>query len=415
MTPDKWRKKRWLLPAVLAVIAVSGAAAYQLFSGRIPVDVYRVRTGRIEEITSAVSAGTVKSNLESVLSTETGGRVQEVRVREGSAVRRGDVLARIVDPEVAKQLEAAQAEEGQARDALLQAAAKREETTLRVRGEKARAANNLRKAADDQRRASELFREGFLPRSEFETAETQLANAREDERIAAAGDSTLRAMDREIDVLRGRNEAARARAAALTAHRAKLTITAPFSGVITKKTCEIGESKLPGGALFVLADPSSAYIEAQIDEADAAKVRVGQTVRLIPEAYREENFAGRVSEVRPTVEASKEVSRANTISIAPTSSPRTLRLGMSVDVEVLTGGRDNVLSVPSPAVMERDGKKFVYVVTEGRVVRRDLTTGISNWDRTEVRSGVSGGEDVITSLEIKDLVPGSRVGIRSRQ
>jgi HlyD family secretion protein len=407
-------KRRWLLVAAVAVAAASGAIAYSLHSGKIPVDVFRVRTGRVEEITAAVSAGTVKSSLEAVLSTETGGRVQEVRVREGSTVRRGDVLVRIVDPELARQVEASIAEESQAQDALLQSAAKREEAVLRVRGERGRAANNLRKARQDHRRAADLFRDGLITRSELETAETVLANAEEEGRIASSGDSLLLALDREIDVLRGRERSARARTAALTARRAKLTITAPFSGVITKKSAEIGESKLPGAALVVLADPSSAYVEAQIDEADAARVRVGQTARLSPEAYRGEEFAGRVSEVRPTVEASKEVSRANTIAIAPTSAPQPLRLGMSVDVEVLTGGKDNVLLVPSAALMERDGKKFVYVASGGRVVRREVTAGVSNWDRTEILAGVSAGEDVVTSLEIKDLAPGSRVAIRSR-
>ena len=408
-------KRRGILLAAAAVVALSAAIAYSLLSGTIPVDVFRVRPGRVEEIAAAVSAGTVKSSLEAVLSTETGGRVDEVHVREGSTVRRGDVLARMGDPELARQVEAAEAEEAQARDALLQAAAKREEAVLRVRGEMGRAENNLRKAREDHRRAEKLFLDGFISRSELEAAETLFGNAEEEGRIAAAGASTLQALDREIDVLRGRNRAARARTAAWTARRSKLTITAPFSGVITKKTAELGESKLPGAALFVLADPSSTYVEAQIDEADAAKVRTGQTVRLVPEAYQGEVFSGRVSEVRPTVEASREVSRANTIAIAPASAPRPLRLGMSVDVEVLTGGKDNVLLVPSAAVMERDGKKFVYVVTGGRVVRRDVSAGLSNWDRTEVLAGVSAGEDVVTSLEIKDLAPGSRVGIRSRQ
>jgi HlyD family secretion protein len=357
----------------------------------------------------------VKSYLEAVLSTETGGRVSEVLVREGSAVRRGDVLARIVDPELARQAEASLAEEGQARDALLQAEAKRREAAIRVRGEKGRAENNLRKAREDHRRTEELFRDGFVSRSDLEAAATLLGNAEEEARIATGGESTLQALDREIDVLRGRIEATRARTAGLAARRSKLTITAPFSGVITKKSCEIGESKLPGGALLTLADPSSAYVEAQIDEADAARVRVGQTARLLPEAFRGENFTGRVSEVRPTVEASKEVSRANTIAITLISAPQPLRLGMSVDVEVLTGGKDNVPLVPSAALMERDAKKFTYVVSGGKAVRRDVTVGVSNWDRTEILTGVSPGEDVVTSLEIKDLAPGSRVGIRSRQ
>src|SRR3972149_753141 len=145
-------KRHWILLACTAVVVSSGAIAYHRISGTIPVDVFRVRTGRVEEITAAVSAGTVKSVLEAVLSTETGGRGEEVRVREGSTVRRGDVLARIGDPELARQVEGAEAEEGQARDALLQAAAKREEAVLRVRGEMGRAGEKPPEARGGHRR-----------------------------------------------------------------------------------------------------------------------------------------------------------------------------------------------------------------------------------------------------------------------
>ncbi|HEX9190479.1 MAG TPA: efflux RND transporter periplasmic adaptor subunit [Candidatus Deferrimicrobiaceae bacterium] len=408
-------KKRSIAIAASIAAAVAGLAAYSRLAGSLPVDVYRVRAGRVEEIITAVSAGTVKSPLEAVLSSETGGRVAEVRVREGSVVRKGDLLARIEDPELSRQLEGAQAEAGQARDALRQAEARREEVALRVLAEKGRAANNLRKAREDHRRAAELFRDGFISRSELDLAETLLANAGEESRIADAGESSLQALDREIDVLRGRVRAARARKEAVAARQAKLLVVAPVGGVIIRKTSEIGEGKLPGAPLFTLADPSSIHVEAQVDEADAAKVQVGQPVRLLPEAYRGERFTGRVSEVRPTVEASKEVSRANTILVGLIDVPRPLRLGMSVDVEVLTGGRDNVAMVPSAAVMERDGKKFVYVVAGGRVERRDIVTGVSNWEWTEILSGLREGEAVVTTLEVKDLAHGSRVGIRHSQ
>ena len=412
---NRWYARRRFLVAAGLAVAAAGALAWFRMAGEVPVDVYRVRTGRVEEITPAVAAGTVKSPLESVLSTETGGRVVEVRAKEGAMVARGELLARIDDPELSRQIEGARAEEGQARDALLQAEARREEAAQRVRAEMARAENNVRKAREDHRRMAELFRDGFASRSELDLAETLLANAGEESRIAAAGEASLRALDREIDSRRGQERAARARAEALAARRAKLAIVAPFPGVVTKKSAEIGENKLPGAPLFVLADPSRIHVEAQVDEADAAKVRVGQAVRLVPEAYRGEPFTGTVSEVRPTVEASKEVSRANTILVSLASSPRPLRLGMSVDVEVLTGGKDNVAMVPSSAIMERDGKKFVYVVEGKRIARREIVSGVSNWDRTEIASGVRAGEDVVTTLEIKELAPGSRVGIRDRK
>jgi HlyD family secretion protein len=405
-------KRRRVATSAAIVAVAAGVAFYSRFTGAIPVDVYRVRAGPVEEIITAVSAGTVKSPLEAVLSSETGGRVSEVRVREGSAVRKGDLLARIEDPELSRQMEGVLAEEGQTRDALRQAEARREEGALRVLAEKGRAGNNLRKAREDHRRAAELFRDGFISRSELDAAETLLANAEEEARIADAGESSLRALDREIDVLKGKVRAARARTEAVAARQAKLLIVAPFDGVIIRKTSEIGEGKLPGAPLLTLADPSTIHVEAQVDEADAAKVKEGQAVRLLPEAYRGERFAGQVSEVRPTVEASKEVSRANTILVKLVDPPRPLRLGMSVDVEVLAGGKDNVTRIPSAAVMERDGTRFVYVVSGGRVARRDIGTGVSNWEWTEVLSGLREGEEVVTTLEARDLAQGSRVGVR---
>ena len=186
-------KRHWILLACAAVVISTGAIAYHRISGTIPVDVFRVRLGRVEEITAAVSAGTVKSSLEAVLSTETGGRVSEVLVREGSTVRRGDVLARLVDPELARQAEATLAEEGQSRDALLQAEAKRQEAATRVRGERGRAENNLRKAREDHRRTEKLFLDGIVSRSDLEAGATLLANAEEDALIATGGESTLQA------------------------------------------------------------------------------------------------------------------------------------------------------------------------------------------------------------------------------
>ncbi len=399
----------------VVLLAVGATAAYFRSSSVIPVDVFQARKGPIEEIVTAVSAGTVKSRWESVLSAETLGRVAEVRAREGDAVRKGAVLAVLSDPELARQVDAAKADVAQAADLLEQAMARKTEAEQRFAADSARAGANLRKAKDDRKRAEDLFRRGYLSKAEMDQADTALANAEADARVAALGEVNVRAIDREIDSLRSRVEGARASVAALSERQRKMTVSAPFDGIVTKRTVEVGEIKQPGSPLFVLADPETITVEAPIDESEAAKVRVGQKVRLFPDSYLGETFAGEVSEVMPTIEASKEVSRANTIRVTPLSPPRPLRLGMSVDVEVLTGHKENALQVPSSAVMEREAKKFVYVVVAGKAVRRDVTTGISNWERTEVLSGLSPGDAVVTSLEIQNLASGSRVAVRSRQ
>jgi HlyD family secretion protein len=398
-----------------ALVLAAAAFAFYRSASVLTVDVFEARKGPIEEIVTSVSAGTVKSRQESTLSAEVGGRIARVTADEGTPVRKGDLLAVLADPELDRQVDAAQADVLSAQEGLRQAEAKRDEAERRTRAESARAASNLRQAREDHLRASGLFLRGFLSKAEMEQAETRLANAGEEAKIADAGEAAVRAIDREILSLKSRADSARAKAASLAGRRAKLSITAPYAGVIIRKTAEVGETKTPGAPLFALADPGDLYIEAPIDESESAKIRVGQKTKLFPDAYLGETFAGKVSEIKPVVEVSKEVSRANTIRILPIEPPKPLRLGMSVDVEVLTGGKDNVLLVPSAAVMEREGRKFVLVAAEGKAVRRDVTTGISNWDWTELLGGISPGEPIITSLEIKNLSPGSRVGIRSRR
>jgi HlyD family secretion protein len=409
----KIRTKAVLGGAALAIAAA--VFAYYRYSTSIEVDVFEAKSGPIEEYVTAVSAGTVKSRRESVLSVEVGGRVSEVSAAEGDMKKKGDLLAVLSDPELDRQVDGAQSDFLSAQEGLRQAEARLDEAERKYRAESARAANNLRKIRDDQMRASALFRGGFISKSEMEQADTLLANAEEEGRIAAAGEAAVRAIGREMESIRARMESAKAKAASLVNRRSKLRITAPYGGVVTRKTVEVGETKAPGAPLFVLADPGDIFIEAPIDESESAKIKVGQNAKLYPDAYLGETFAGQVSEIKPTVEVSKEVSRANTIRVVAPSPPKPLRLGMSVDVEVRTGGKDNVMLAPSSAVMEREGQKFVFVVQDGKVTRKNVTSGISNWERTEILSGISQGDAVITSLEIKNLNPGSRVGIRSRK
>jgi len=408
-------KRKMLIGGAIALLALGAAVAYFRFSGVVEVDVYESRRGPIEEYVTSVSAGTVKSRQESTLSAEVGGRVAKVLAAEGTSVRKGDLLAVLSEPELGRQVDAARADVLSAREGLREAEARKDVADRKTRAESARAAANLRQAREDHLRASELFRRGFLSKSEMEQAETRLANAEEEAKIAAAGEDTIRAIGREIESLKARVDSAKAKAESLADRRTKLRITAPYAGIVIKKTVEVGETKTPGAPLFVLADPADIYIEAPIDESESAKILVGQKTKLFPDAYLGETFAGKVSEIKPVVEVSKEVSRANTIRILPADPHKPLRLGMSVDVEVQTGGKDDVLLAPSAAVMEREGQKFVFVAANGKAVRKDVKAGISNWDWTEILGGISPGEAIITSLEIKNLSPGSRVGIRSRK
>jgi multidrug efflux pump subunit AcrA (membrane-fusion protein) len=117
-----------------AVLLVAAVAVLVLrFRSEIPVDVFEARKGPIEEIVTAVSAGTVKSRRDATISAEVGGRVVEVRVREGDPVRKEEILARLSDPELSKQVDASRAEAAQAEALLAQAVARREEPERKYR------------------------------------------------------------------------------------------------------------------------------------------------------------------------------------------------------------------------------------------------------------------------------------------
>ncbi|GAB4365660.1 MAG: efflux RND transporter periplasmic adaptor subunit [Deltaproteobacteria bacterium] len=408
-------RRRLAIPAVVLLFVLVAGVAYFRLRPPAKVDVFVAKTGKIEEIVTSVSAGTVKSRWEATLSAESPGRVLRVSVDEGDRVRQGDLLVTLVDPELDRQVAAAGAEVMLAEELLRQAEARREEVRTRAASDRTRADTNLAKAREEHRRAAGLFAGGFLSKAEMDRADAALSNAEEDARLASTGEFAIRAVDREIDSLRARVAAARARRDASAERLRKMRIVSPFAGIVVRRMVEPGETKQPGSPLLELADPDSLYIEAPIDESESAKVRAGQPVRFYPDAYLGETFRGVVSEVQPVIETSREVSRANTIRVTILDAPRPLRLGMSVDVEVLTGSKENALQVPTSAIMEREGEKFVYRVRGGKVERSDVVTGISNWDRTEILSGLFPGDPVVTSLEIKDLAPGSRVGIRSRR
>jgi len=404
----------WAIGALLFGAVLVAVVLARLREG-VAVEVFVVRRGAVEEVVTAVSAGTVRARREAVISAEVGGRVARVFVREGSTVRPGDRLARLVDPELARQIEAAAGEADQAAELLAQARARRDEAQGRLEAETARAEQNLKRAREERRRTAELHRRGFASDAEDEQAETAVADALAQARLAALGRRTVEAAEREVAALAARLAAARARLDSLRERAAKLEVAAPFAGVITKKSVEEGEAKAPGAPLFVLADPSDLFVEAQVDESESAKVRPGQPVRLFPDAYLGEVFRGVISRVRPTVEVSREVSRANTVEIRPLAPPKPLRVGMSADVEIVVGRREDVLWCPTGAILERDGRKAVLVVAGGRVARREVVTGISNWEKTEIVSGLAPGDGVITSLEGGALAPGTRVTVRARR
>jgi RND family efflux transporter MFP subunit len=356
-------RNKKVLAAVLAVAAILLVA---LLSGRkpVPVRVLALKPGELRVIVNATTTSTVKSEYEVTLSAQRTGRIVALPVREGDRVQAGELIARLDLAE----------ESVQTGNVLAQSKATYDE------------AEKLFK------RSAELFAKGMISqqdldaaRRSYEVARSQYEAANEDARVK-----------KDYSVIR-----------------------APFKGVVSKKYTEVGELLLPGKQIVTLVDPDRIYVLATIDEVDVGRLRLDQPVTVTVDAFPGEKFESAIRRISPIVSGGKLETRTADVWIFFARKDSRIKPGMSADIEVLVTTLRDVLAVPSQAVVERDGKKQVYVV-EGKglvsgdrgVVRlRPVEIGESNWISTEIRKGLSVNELVVTTPEAEGLKNGAKVRI----
>jgi HlyD family secretion protein len=226
----------------------------------------------------------------------------------------------------------------------------------------------------------------------------------------------------EMDRIQARFEEARAGLAAADAAAARagasvrlaeddlahMRVTAPYDGVIAQRLVEVGESVIPGQPVIEIVAPDSLYVSARIDEVDIGRVRSGLPARVTLDPYRGETWSGRVSRVFPVVDDRLEQNRTLTVEVdidlAP-GRPQPLP-GTSADIVIVLDRREDVLRVPTFAVIE--GRR-VLIIENGKAVARDVGVGLRNWEWIEIVSGLDAGTAVITSLDRQGVKAGAAV------
>ncbi len=376
--------------ALFATLLVLAALAYLFLSrsgSAIPVRVAAVQRGPVVSTITSTTSGSVEPRASATLSAEFVARVTEKRVEEGQRVLAGEVLVTLDPEERNEELAAAVAGRAAARARLAQAVAKRKE------------------AERELRRTEALYQQRVLSRRLLDAA---ILDAKVSARGVEEAQATVSELDRRVALSRIRH--------------AKAEVKSPFDGIVTEIHIDEGDTVTIGRKILEIADDSRTHVEAPIDEIDAAKIRLEQRARLIPDAYPDQIFYGRVYEISPIVSTGAETNRTIRIKVAldrddpggtrdESSGAGAFKLGMSVDVEVILAQNDSVLYVPTFAVIERSGKKFVLTAEGGKAREREIATGLSNWETSEVTSGLSEGELVITSLNDKSVREGARISV----
>lgn len=362
-------------------IAAAGASAWLYLHQVQPVAV-RVQAaelGVVEETVSNTRAGTVEACRRARLAPSVGGQISTLAVREGQRVKQGDLLLELRNEDLQAQVSLAEREA--------------EAGAARARAACLNADNAEREAA----RQVKLSERKLTSDEALERAVTAAKSARAD---CEAAQATARVGTAKIGVAR--------------AELAKTRLSAPFDGVVAVVSGEVNEfvtpspPGIPTPPAVDLIDDSCFYVSAPIDEVDAGKVRLGAETRVTLDAFGKRVFPGKVRRIAPYVLDLEKQARTVEVEVVIAEQPADAPLlaGYSADVDILVDRREGVLRIPTAAVRS-EGGVLVLDRETGLLREQAIETGLSNWDQTEVTSGLAVGDLVVLSLDRAGVAVGA--------
>jgi RND family efflux transporter MFP subunit len=309
-------------------------------------------------------------------------------------VHQGDVIARLDNADYQASLAQAEANVASARAALVEAESDRDQL--------------VREAARQQNvRAQNV---NLVSQQELDAAQSRAAQADARARSASA-----------------RLDAASAGVRLAQANLDNTVIHAPFTGTVLRKEAEVGEVVAPSvgggltrGAVVTMADLRTLEVEVDVNESYIARVRGGQRARIQLDAYPDTAFRGAVRQVVPTADRQRATVQVK-VSILDHDARILPEMGAKVDFLEPDTARPAAAAgaataphfrVPAAAVRDDAGKQIVWLVRDGRLERREVQAGPVSAGFREIRSGLNGGEQLLTG-GVETPVAGMRVKLPS--
>jgi HlyD family secretion protein len=260
-----------------------------------------------------------------------------------------------------------------------------------------------RAQVEQQQQALKLAQAG--PRSEeIAAARAQVEQQQQALKLVQAGPRP-----EEIAAARAQVDSARGALQTIQTQVNDTIIKAPFDGVVTKKYSDPGSFVTPttagsssegAASNSILTLASSNQVVGYIDEAKISRVRVGGQVKITADAFGDRTFSGKVSQIAAQATTTQNVTSFEVrVSLEP-EAQQLLRSGMSVEAEFQVGKLDNAILAPSAAIVrQQNGTAGVYVMGEDNKPKfKPIQIGQTAGDRTEVKSGLAGNEQVLISF-----------------
>jgi len=416
-----------IITVVVTLVAVFGLgmvfkAGHGKSDNATVVQIEETRYGELIEIVSAPGEIEPKTNVE--ISAKVSARIIKLPYDEGDVVTCGDpnanppvpasVLVRLDSKDLESRLVSAEA--GRAAQA-----AQIQVEKARIDGQRATLKGleaSLKQAQRDLQRQKELLKSKDISQATFDQTKLKV------DEFQSQYDSSVHQLESaqlNLVVLRHNLEVADAGIAQAREALSHTTISSPIDGVVTRLNAEVGEMVMtgtmnnPGTVIIEVADLSTMLLVAQVDEADVGKIAVGQKATVYVQAFPDDEFEGVVDSIALTHSISSTSTKYFRTEILLKGDVEKLYSGLTAHVDIETLKHENVITVPSQAVLGRpiddlpleirdecpevDKEKtytpVVYRYIDGKAVVTPVKIGPSNLTHTVILSGIDENEKIV--------------------
>ena len=356
--------------SLVGLILIGALIAYLGSSKPVKVIIKPVERGLVQDTVANTRAGTIKACNRAGLSPSMGGQIANLPVKVGDAVKPGQILMELWNDDRVAEVTLATREARAAKALERQACVKADVAE--------REAQRLRK----------LRKKGLASEEAIDKADGE----------ALAQKAACTAAQATAEVSEARLEVAQA-----LLNRTQLT--APFAGIVAEINGEVGEFVTPSPVgiptppAVDLVGINCLYVSAPIDEVDAPAIRIGMPAKISLDAFAKQIFQGRVKRIAPYVLDVEKQARTVDVEVdfANTEDSHNMLPGYSADIEVILAEQRNAMRIPTEAILE--GNKVLVLGDEGILQQRQIKSGLSNWEFTEVLEGLKENERIVVSVD----------------
>jgi len=455
---SRTRKGIFIVLALLFVLALAGLAVF-LFARGTAQD-WQKNTTKVEKGSidvRIIATGTIRPINEVKVSPKTTGLIKRLNVEQGDIVKQGDVLAQMDDSNILGQIEAARGTYAMAQDTYEKAlhgnrpqeveiarfqsirandiVHQAEQNVIRLRAQVESVKQQSFRDDTMAVRQAYLLTQGAISDQDRLNAETQSkvmhASLEAAERELSQAEATLeqnkselrasqkqyelsRIGNRREDIQTAKDAVVQAKGAldTLLSQLSDMTIKAPFAGVVTQKYADTGAIVTPTTSAATTSATSSSIVAlagqlemvAQVAETDIGRVKLGQEVEIVPNAFQDRTYHGHVTQIAPEAVVTQNVTTFEVHSTVDDDKKQRLLSGMNVSARFVVGKMDDALLVPTVCIVSRHGKNGVLVPQpDGSPKFKPIKSGPTSGTQTVVLHGLNEGDLVFIGLTKEQL------------